>query len=482
MRKVAISGGPSLEVARFDGPSRGATWGEDGNIVVATGSPETGLQQVPASGGRPQVLTRPNRTRGEADHLWPHYLPGARTVLFTITALNGGMEAAQVAALDVKTGTWKTVIRGASQAQYVASGHLVYLAGEALWAVPFDMARLEPTGAASVIVPRVLILPTNTAEFDVARDGTLVYVTGVATAVQRRFVWVDRSGREEEIKAMPLRPYSAGRLSPDGSRVAVQIDDADKDIWVWDLAREMLTRVTTDPGLDQSPLWTPDGHGLIFTSQAGGVLGALFRQAADGTGTAERLSDSPTIRRATAFVPDGSAVLYDDRADIMMLTLGGDHNVRPVVQTPQAERAGVISPDGRWLAYAGLDSGTPQIFVRPFPNVDDARTQVSIAGGSEPRWARNGRELFYMALDGTVMSTVVSKGATWQSQSPMPVVDRRHLGNVSVSLRTFDVSLDGQRFLMIKNTPGAESSVSSPQIVVVQNWLQEWQRLRASLR
>jgi Tol biopolymer transport system component len=245
----------------------------------------------------------------------------------------------------------------------------------------------------------------------------------------------------------------------------------------------MLTRVTTDPGLDQSPLWTPDGRGLIFTSQAGGVLGALFRQAADGTGIAERLTDSPTaIRRATAFVPDGSAVLYTDGTDIMMLTLGGDHRVRPVVQTPQVERAGVISPDGRWLAYAGLDSGTPQIFVRPFPNVDDSRTQVSTAGGTEPLWARNGRELFYMALDGTVMSAAVSPGATWQSQSPVPVVDSRILGKVSVSLRTFDVSLDGQRFLMIKNAPGAESSVGSPQIVVVQNWLKEWQQQRASLR
>jgi len=484
LRKVAISGGPSLEVARFrDGPSRGTSWGEDGNIVVATGSPETGLQQVPASGGQPRVLTRPDRTHGEADHLWPHYLPGGRTVLFTITALTGGMEASQVAALDLKTGTWKTIIRGASQAQYVASGHLVYLAGEALWVVPFDIARLEPTGTASVIVPKVLILPTNTAEFDVARDGTLVYATGGATAAHRRLVWVDRSGREEEIKAMPPRLYSAARLSPDGSRVAVQIDDADKDIWVWDLRREMLTRVTTDPGLDQSPLWTPDGRGLIFTSQAGGMLGGLFRQAADGTGIAERLTGSPTtIRRATAFVPDGSAVLYNDGTDIMMLTLGGDPRVRPVLQTPQAERAGVISPDGRWLAYAGLDSGTPQIFVRPFPNVDAARTQVSTAGGSEPRWSRDGRELFYVALDGTVMRADVSPGATWQSLSPTPVVDGRILGNVSVSLRTFDVSLDGQRFLMIKNAPGIDSSVSSPQIVVVQNWLQEWRRQRTSPR
>jgi Tol biopolymer transport system component len=341
-----------------------------------------------------------------------------------------------------------------------------------LWVVPFDLARLTPAGPARVIVPQVLILPTNTAEFDVARDGTLVYAAGGANT-QRRLVWVDRSGHQEEINSMPPRPYSAARLSPDGSRVAVQIDDADRDIWVWDLAREMLTRVTTDPGLDQSPLWTPDGRDLIFTSQAGGVAGALFRQAADGTGLVDRLTDSSTIRRATSFLPDGSAVLVNDEGDIMMLTMGRDRRMQPVVRSPQLEQNGVISPDGRWLAYAAFDSGSSQIFVRPFPNVDDSRTQVSPAGGGQPLWSRDGRELFYMTLEGTLMSTVVTPGISWQSQPPVPAIDGRDLGGVSVSLRVFDVSPDGKRFLMITDRPGAESPVGPPRIVVAQNWLHE---------
>ena len=218
------------------------------------------------------------------------------------------MQAAQVAVLDVTAGTWKSLIPKASQAQYVSSGHLVYVAGEALWAVAFDLSRLELTGTARVVVPQVLMLPTGTAEFDVARDGTLVYVTGRGAASRRRLVWVDRSGKQEEIRAMPVRPYAAARLSPDGSRVAVQIDDGDNDIWVWDLARETLTRVTTDPDVDESPLWTPDGQRLIFTR--GDNMGALFWQSADGSGAAERLTESSTIRRATSVLSDGSAVLY----------------------------------------------------------------------------------------------------------------------------------------------------------------------------
>jgi len=164
---------------------------------------ETGLQRVPDSGGTPLVLTRPNRERGEADHLWPHHLPGSCAVLFTIMAPTGGLETAQVAVLDLNAGTWKSLIPGASQAQYVSSGHLVYVAGEALWAVALGLSRLELVGVPRVVVPQVLILPTGTAEFDVARDGTLVYVTGGHAAYRRRLVWVDRDGRQEEIAAMP---------------------------------------------------------------------------------------------------------------------------------------------------------------------------------------------------------------------------------------------------------------------------------------
>ena len=474
LRRVALSGGPPREITRLDGPSRGASWGDDDSILVATASLDTGLQRVPASGGTPQVLTRPNRARGEADHLWPHHLPGSRAVLFTITAPTGGIEAAQVAVLDVNAGTWKSLLPGASQAQYVSSGHLIYVAGEALWAVAFDLSRLELVGVPRVVVPQVLILPTGTAEFDVARDGTLVYVTGGDAASRRRLVWVDRDGRQEEIAAMPIRPYAAARLSPDGSRVAVQIDDGDNDIWVWDLGRETLTRVTTGAGVDHAPLWTPDGQRLIFTR--GNTTGALFWQAADGSGTAERLIESSTIRRATSVLNASTGVLYTEVADVMMVTLDKDRRVHPVVRTPQPEHHGVISPNGQWLAYSAFD-GVSQIFVRPFPNVNDAITQVSTNGGAQPLWARNGRELFYLSLDGSLMSVSVVPGRTWKAQAPVMVINQDVLRDVSLSLRTYDVSPDGRRFLVIKDPPGENVSTTPPQVIVVQNWVEEWKRL-----
>jgi Tol biopolymer transport system component len=374
----------------------------------------------------------------------------------------------------VQAGTWKSLIPNASQAQYVSSGHLVYVAGEALWAVAFDLSRREPTGVARVVVPQVLMLPTGTAEFDVARDGTLVYVTGGGAASRRRLVWVDRRGRQEEIRRMPIRPYAAARLSPDGSRVALQIADGDHDIWVWNLGRETLTRVTADAAVDHSPLWTPDGQRLIFTR--GGTMGALFWQAADGSGPAERLIESSTIRRATSVFGASRGVLYTEVADVMMLTLDKGRRVHPVVQTPQPEQHGVISPNGQWLAYASFD-GASQIFVRPYPNVNDAITQVSTTGGSQPQWASNGRELFYLSLDGSLMSVPVVPGQTWNAQAPVTVIDPDVFRDVSISLRTYDVSPDGQRFLVIKDAPGQSTTPNSPQVIVVQNWMEEWKRL-----
>lgn len=174
LRKVAITGGPAVEVCPIDGPSRGGSWGGDDTIIFATAALSTGLQRVSSAGGEPSVLTRPDAERGESDHLYPQLLPGGRAVLFTVTATTGGMDAAQVAVLDLATGTWSSLVRGGSQAVYVPSGHLVYVAAGALWAVPFDLTRLELRGVASPVVSPLVILPNGTAEFDVARDGTLV--------------------------------------------------------------------------------------------------------------------------------------------------------------------------------------------------------------------------------------------------------------------------------------------------------------------
>ena len=273
LRKVAISGGPALPLCDLDGASRGATWGDDDSIIFATAATSTGLQRVSSDGGEPTVLTKPNRERGESDHLWPQFLPGSQAVLFTITATTGGIDASQVAVLDLPTGTQKILMRGGSQAYYVPSGHLVYVAAGTLRAVAFNLKRLEATGTAIPVLSQVATLPTGTAEFDIARDGTLVYVAGGAGVTARTLVWVDRQGREEAIKAAPARPYSSPRLSPDGTRVALDIRDQENDVWVWDFARETLIRVTSDPGIDQAPVWMPDGRRLVFSSQAGGAVG-----------------------------------------------------------------------------------------------------------------------------------------------------------------------------------------------------------------
>lgn len=476
LRRVAITGGPPVELCHVDGASRGATWGEAGAIILATTAPMTGLQRVPSGGGRPVVLTTPARERGEADHLWPQFLPGDRSVLFTITSARGGIDASQVAVLDLATGASKLLIHGGRQAHYVPSGHLVYVAGSALWAIAFDLTRLETRGRASLVVPQVLTLPTGVAEFDIARDGTLVYASGEVLSPKRTLVWVDRSGHEEPL-GVPERPYAFVRLSPDATRVAVEIDDEENDIWVWSLGRRTLTRVTTDPGLDEGPIWAPDGRSLIFTSRANGAIGSLFRQSADGSGAAERLTYGGAVQRASAFLPDGAGLLFDQETDVVALTFDDARSTQPVMRTPQFEQSGAVSPDGRWLAYVAADAGQRQVFARPFPNVDAARTLVSAAGGSQPVWGKNGRELFYLAPSGALMGVTVGGGATFGAGPATRVLERAWFDGAGLTApATYDVSPDGRRFLMIRRSDSG-ASAAPVRMVVVLNWFEELTRL-----
>ncbi|MEO8076655.1 MAG: hypothetical protein ABI818_10025, partial [Acidobacteriota bacterium] len=480
LKKVAMTGGPPIDVSQLDGPSRGASWGDDGMIIAASAAPDTGLLRIPAAGGGATVLTRPNREAGEADHLFPQVLPGSHTVLYTITALGRDLSAAQVAALDITTGQSKTLVRGASQAYYVSSGHLVYFAGGALWGIGFDPRRLETVGTARVLVPQVVTLPTGVAEFDIARDGTLVYVARVGSReALRTLAWVNRKGQETGIQAPPRR-YSTLRLSPDGTRVALEIEDDDNDIWVWDFAREALARVTRNPGLDQSPIWMPDGRRLVFSSQAGGALGSLFLQAADGSGVAERLTESRAIQRASQVLPDGSAVLFSDRSGMQMLTLDGARRTAPMMPSPPAASSGAISPDRRWLAYVVEDSGSaPQVFVSPFFHPESERTLVSRDGGVQPRWSPDGRELFFIGFDGTLMHAAVRVGSALSVGVPTRLLPRPYYNGFSLVERpaTYDVSPDGRRFLMLKQiTSGAEPSRPAT-VIVVKQWMEELRRL-----
>ncbi len=482
LKKVAITGGPAVPIAAIDPGPRGATWAPDDTIIFATANAGTGLQRVPAGGGTPTVLTRPEHARGEADHLWPEMLPGGRAVLFTITAQGGGLDAAQVAVLDLQTGARKVLVRGGSHAHYAASGHLVYAAAGTLRAIAFDPVRLETSGTPVPVVPDVVTTTFGGVDAVVDGHGTLAYVTGGTAALQRTLTWVDRQGRETPVAAPP-RAYVSPRIAPDGTRVAVSAGDEQSDIWIWDLARATLTRATLDPATDTYPVWTPDGRRLIFSSERMGARN-LFWQEANGTGTVERLTDSPNQQDATAVSPDGKQLIFHESTptptgrDIMQVDLDGAHRVTPLVRTPFTEENGIISPDGRWLAYEANDSGRLEVYVRPYPDVNVGRWQVSTGGGNRPLWARNGRELFYLSPSGSLMSVTVENGPTWTASVPTMLLKQSlFVSSPGATVgRTYDVSADGQRFLMIKQGT-SEQTAAPPQIIVVQNWVEELKRL-----
>ena len=487
LKKVSITGGPPITLCRVAGAPRGASWGSDDTIVFATSAPGSRLLSVPAGGGEPKVLAQPDpdSTKGEVGQfLFPSILPGGRGVLFTIIAA-GQVETAHVAVLDLKTGQRKTLVRGGSHAEYVDSGHLVYGAAGTLRAVRFDLARLEVVSDPVPVVEQVMAAPTGEANFAVSRGGTLVYVPGglgTQTVTPRSLVWVNRQGREEPIKAPP-RAYAVARLSPDGTRVALDIRDQQNDIWVWDLGRQTLTRLTFDAANDFSPVWTPDGRRVIWTStRATGFNPNLYWQAADGTGVVERLTTSPNPQFPTSISPDGTRVVLFEATskaqDLGLVALDGQRRTEPLLQTSAAELDGEISADGRWLAYQSNESGQFEVYVRPFPKVDAGRWQVSTAGGTRPAWARSGRELFYLDRNNLLTVVPVQMTTTFSAGNPTKVLETRYYAGSTVQgldLRGYDISPDGQRFLMIKeNAPTEQTSTTTPaSMVVVLNWFEE---------
>ena len=283
LKRIAITGGPSVTIATLDGGSRGAAWTPDGAIVFATSAPTTGLQQVAAAGGPTTVLTRPDRARGEGDHVWPELLPGGRTVLFTIWPADGGAEAAQIAVLDRQTGTQRVVVRGGSHAHYVGSGHLVYAAANTLRAVAFDPDTLETRGTPVQVVPEVVttvMAPAGGADAVIAASGTLAYFHGIGVgAGERALVWVDRQGREELIAAPP-RAYFAPRINPADGRVVVWVADQESDLWVWTPARIKLARLTFTQAMPiHCGLPTVAGRFLARNGMALGIFSGSQRTA-----------------------------------------------------------------------------------------------------------------------------------------------------------------------------------------------------------
>jgi serine/threonine protein kinase len=322
LKKVAVSGGPAITLCSITGAPgasgggvRGASWGPDNTIVFATNDPTTGLLRVSAGGGTPEVLTRPNPQKDEADHFWPEVLPGGNAILFTIMTVAGspvatarGLETAQIAVLDLRTGQQKVLVRGGSHPHYVSTGHIVYGIEGTLRAVAFDLDRLEVRSDPGPVLQGVVTKSTGAASFAVAQNGSLVYVSGNVSVVGRRtLVWVDRQGGEESTNA-PIRTYQYVRISPDGKRAAIEIRDQGFDIWIWNFLRATLTRLTYEAGMDVYPVWTPDGTRVAFSSETKGSQSVYWR-AADGTGEREEIAAGPEALIPLTFSPDGSRLV-----------------------------------------------------------------------------------------------------------------------------------------------------------------------------
>jgi serine/threonine-protein kinase len=472
---VSITGGPAILIARLNDTELGGTWTPEGTIVFATTT--GGLQRVSADGGEPVMFTRPDPEHGEAGHRWPEMLPGGHAVLCTVWPTTGGPDAASIAVLNLRGGRPTILVRGGSHAQYVTSGHLVYAAGGTLRAVRFDPTRPTLLGPSTTVVSQVRTTSVGAADVVVAQ-GTLAYVAGGAGDARRTLWWVDRQGRETPTGAAPRADYYP-RLSPDGRRIVVQTLDHKSDIWIWELARAMWNRVTANPATNYTPVWMPDSRRVIFSSNQTGAQN-LFVQDVDGR-AAERLTTSPNVQTPTAVSDDGTWLVFDERfpktgTDVMALRLDGTHQVRPLVQTPFDDRNGIVSPNGRWLAYEADDTGLFEVYVKPFPDVDSGRWQVSMNGGTRPVWARDGRELFYLAQDGAVMRVAVTGGPTWTGGLPTKVLDGRYLASLGGNYqRNYDIAPDG-RFLMMKEGISDATGVP-PQIVVVENFDEELKRL-----
>jgi serine/threonine-protein kinase len=395
-----------------------------------------------------------------------------------------------VAVLDLKTGQRKPLIRNGGHAEYVdpspgsgQAGYLIYAAAGTLRAVRFDPDRLEVQSDAVPIVDEVLTKALGAAEFSVSRSGALVYVPGGIndTGIHRSLVWVNRQGREEPIRA-PVRAYFLPRLSPDGNRIALDVRDQDNDIWTWDLAHETLTRITKSPAFDIFPIWTHDGQHILFASARDGVTN-LYWQSADGTGSAERLTTSQNPQMPLSISPDGTHVVVRDVSlkggnGLHLLDLGGPSTslgatkrTEPLLPATFPADNGIISPDSHWFAYESNESGQYQIYVRPFPNVNAGLRQVSSGGGRSPVWEPRGRELFYLDGNGflTTVPVQTSTATTFNFGKPTKLLNTKYF---TAAVRTYDISRDGQKFLMIKDAPVANQPTPIS-IVVVLNWFEE---------
>ena len=473
LKKVSVHGGAPIALCDA-GLSSGGSWGEDGSIVAAIDV--FGLSRVPAAGGIPANLTA--LEPGEAIHRWPQVLPGGGAVLFSVYKSATGLDGARIESVSLKDGRRKIVLRSAGWAKYLASGHLIYLQKDEVLAAAFDLNRIEVRGAPAVVLTDAAhSASTGSTQLQCSREGTLVYRTSRASAQLKTVQWLDGSGKSGALLAAPGY-YTNPRLSPDGERLAVS---SAGDIWVYDLRRETMTRLTFDGGCN-NPLWTPDGRFIVFRAPR-----EIRWIRVNGPGAAQVLTSAESMRVPSSFSPDGKRLAFTEvnshsGADIWMLPIENDgESLRPgkpamFLGTTFNERTPAFSPDGRRIAYSSDETGIVEVYVRNYPD-QGGKIQISNGGGNFPVWSPRTSELFLTNGDRD-NQLMIAKYAI-QGVSLRPEKAHRWSDNVLLFTppsRNYDLALDGRRVIAILAAPGPEKEPAQRHVVLLQHFFDELQR------
>lgn len=465
LRRIRAGGG-TVDTICDTPQGRGGTWNRSDVIVFAPG--EGPLMQVPASGGTPtMVRTAPDATPAEGPR-WPYFLADGRHFLYLGAGREKGSYAVRLGSLDSSYG--ELLRPEASNAAYAPPGYLLFVRSGNLMAVNFDSRKRRVSGEPTVIADSVHQHHYRfNADFSVSETGILAYYGG-DLANRSQLQWYDQQGHALG-RVGERAQYGGLRLSPDGSRCAVEIRDPRTsaiDIWLLDLKRQLMTRLTSGSTVSDSPIWSSDGKQILFTADRGGVWN-IYRRASADMGD-ELVFASKLNKVPTDWSPDGRFVaLRQDSEesasdpDIWMLSLA-DRSARPFVRSPFKESEARFSPDGHSIAYVSDETGRPEVYVRSFPAGAD-KIRVSASGGTQPLWARNGSEIFYVSAGDKLMVAPIRAGPSPEVGEPKVLFSLLLTPSASDNPR-YAVSADGQRVLV--NTPGTAEAAT---VVVQLNWM-----------
>jgi eukaryotic-like serine/threonine-protein kinase len=465
LKKVDVFGAPPQTLS--DAPvGRGGTWNADGVIVLAPFD-NGPLFRVSANGGTSVQLTELDRSRQHVAHRHPHFLPDGRHFLYTVLSNKPEYSGIYVGSLDAKESR-QQIVNTMVKAVFAPPEHLLFVRESTLMAQRLDLKRFELRGDPFTVAEGIGANITNSAAgVAVSDNGVLAYRTG--NLMDRVLVWFDRAGKQTQ--AFDARSsYQTPALSPDARRVAVaKQEGSTADIWILDLGRGTSSRFTFDAATDSEPVWSPDGARIVFQSNRTGTFD-LYQKNAGGGGQEEMLLKSDRPKNPHDWSADGRFLLYTELApqtglDLWALPMNGDRKPQVVLNSPFREMQGHFSPDSQWIAYVSNESGGDQVYVQRFPP-SGGKWQVSTAGGYQPRWRRDGKELLFLSVARDVMAAPVSVSPDGTFNAGVP--QKLFTANpavLSAERNTWDVTPDGQRFLV----NSVEAQGVRP-ITIVVNW------------